>query len=284
MSLCQGDGRDEQRTIGVGAGFPVGGEVAEDAEDGFGEFGARGEQADVGVEARGDRVVVAGAEMRVAANDAVGVAANDERELAVGLVAEDAVEDLHAGVFELARPADVGGLVEARHELDDDGDVLALRGLFECAEDGRVGAGAVEGLLDGDDVLVGGGGGDEVFDGAVAVEGMVQQDVFLAELGEDVGGRLGGLVEVEAAAVELGELERGQLDGAVEGHEAREVDGRGGAEDLPGFELEVGAQAFGDLFGGEGVDLHADGVALAAIVQLLGDASRAGSALSSSCM
>ena len=47
--------------------------------------------------------------------------------------------------------------------------------------------------------------------------------------------------------------------------------GRGGAEDLPGFELEVGAQAFGDLFGGEGVDLHADGVAFAAIVELFGD-------------
>ena len=128
-------------------------------------------------------------------------------------------------------------------------------------------------------LVVGGRGGDEVFDRAVAVEGMVQEDVFLADSSEDVGGRLGGLVEVEAAAVELGELERGQLDGAVEAHEAREVDGRGGAKDLPGLELEVYAQAFGDLFGGEGVDLHADGVALAAIVQLLGDAFRAGSAL-----
>ena len=58
-----------------------------------------------------------------------------------------------------------------------------------------------------------------------------------------------------------------------------EVHGRGGAKDLPGFELEVGAQAFGDLFGGEGVDLHADGVAFAAVVQLLGDAFEQGARL-----
>ena len=54
---------------------------------------------------------------------------------------------------------------------------------------------------------------------------------------------------MQAAAVELGELELGELDVAVEGHEAGEIDGSGGAEDLPGIELEVDAEAFGDLFG-----------------------------------
>ena len=153
--LRERDRRDQQGLVGVGLGFPVGGEIAEDALHGFGDLRARGEQADVGVEARGDGVVVAGAEMGVAADDAVGVAADQQRELAVGLEAEDAVEDLHAGVFELAGPADVGGLVEAGHQLDDDGDFLGLRGVGEGAEHGRVFAGAVEGLLHGDDGGVG---------------------------------------------------------------------------------------------------------------------------------
>jgi hypothetical protein len=156
---------------------------------------------------------------------------------------------------------------------------LVCGGSLESSKDSGVGAGAVEGLLDGDNVVVSCGGGDEVFDGAVAVEGVMQEDVFFAQRGEDVGGRLGGLVELEAAAVELRELERGNLGGAVEAHEAREVDGRRGAEDLPGLELEVDAEAFGDFFGGEGVDLHADGVAFAAVVQLLGDGLEQGARL-----
>ena len=188
-------------------------------------LGARGEQADVGVEAGGDGVVVAGAEMGVAADDAVGVAADEQRELAVGLEAEDAVVDADAGVLELARPADVGVLVEAGHELDDDGDVLALAGLGEGAEDGGVLAGAVERLLHGDDGGIEGGGLDELFDGGVGVEGVVEHEVLLAQLVEEVGA-VGA--ELVLAGLELGVLEVGTLDLGGEGHEAGEVDGAAG--------------------------------------------------------
>ena len=45
-------------------------------------------------------VVVAGAQVAVAADHAVFVAADQQGQLAVGLEADDAVEDLYAGVFE----------------------------------------------------------------------------------------------------------------------------------------------------------------------------------------
>ena len=112
-----GERRDQQRAVVVDLG--VGGEVVEDHVHALGDLRIAGEQAEVGVEARGDGVVVAGAEMAVAAGDAVFVAAHEQGQLAVGLEADDAVEDLHAGVFHAARPADVGGFVEAGHELDD---------------------------------------------------------------------------------------------------------------------------------------------------------------------
>ena len=97
------------------------GEVVEDHVHALGDLRIAGEQAQVGVEARGDGVVVAGAEVAVAAGDAVLVAADEQGEFAMGLEADDAMKDLDAGVFHGARPANVGGLVEAGHQLDDEG-------------------------------------------------------------------------------------------------------------------------------------------------------------------
>ena len=58
-------------------------------------------------------------------------------------------------LLERARPGDVAGLVEAGLELDERGDLLAVLGrAAEGADDGRVAAGAVEGLLDGEDVRI----------------------------------------------------------------------------------------------------------------------------------
>ena len=58
----------------------------------------------------------------------------------------------------------------------------------ERREDGRVLAGAVEGLLHGDDGGVFGALLDEVDHGIVGVVGVVEQDVVVAQLVEDVGG------------------------------------------------------------------------------------------------
>ena len=64
------------------------------------------------------------------------------------------------------------------------------------------------------------------------------------------------------------ELEVGALHVVVEEHEAREVDGPVAAEDLVLIELEVDAEPLDDLGIGAGFDLQADGVALAAVVEL----------------
>ena len=117
-----------------------------------------GEQPEVFVEASGLGVVVAGADVRVAAQDAVLVLAHDHAELAVRLEPDDAVHDVAAGLLELARPPDVGLLVEAGLDLDEHQHLLAgLGSVDQCVHDRRVTAGAVERLLDGQDVRVVGG-------------------------------------------------------------------------------------------------------------------------------
>ena len=87
-------GGDDQ-LVPVVAALRVAGQQVEEVAGVLAELGAAGEEAEVGVEPRGGRVVVAGAEVDVAA-DAVVLAADDQGGLAVGLEADDAVDDVDA--------------------------------------------------------------------------------------------------------------------------------------------------------------------------------------------
>ena len=84
-----------------------------------------GEQAQVVVEARRLRVVVAGADVGVA-HQAAALATHHQGDLGVGLEPGHPVDHVDPGLFEQAGPGDVGLLVEAGLQLDQDGHLLAL--------------------------------------------------------------------------------------------------------------------------------------------------------------
>ena len=116
-----------------------------------------GEQPVVGVQPRGLRVVVAGADVAVAAQP-VGLLAHHERQLAVRLEADDAVDHVHAGLLELAGPGDVVLLVEPRLDLDQRQHLLAgLGGVDQGVDDRGVARRPVQRLLDGQHLRVGRG-------------------------------------------------------------------------------------------------------------------------------
>ena len=96
------------------------------------ELGAAREEAQIGVEQRRLLVVVAGAEVHVAAQ-AVLVFAHDQQRLRVHLLIGEAVDDVRAGALEPLRPFDVVLFVEARLELDDDRDLLLVLGRGRAA-------------------------------------------------------------------------------------------------------------------------------------------------------
>ncbi len=72
------------------------------------------------------------------------------------------------------------------------------------------------------------------------------------------------------------ELEVRAADVVVEEHQAGEVDRAVAAKDLVLVQLEVDAQALDDLRMGAGFDLQADGIALAAVVELDADGFQQG--------
>ena len=112
--------------------------------------GSAAEEPEVGVEARGARVVVAGADVHVPAHG-VALAPHHQHHLGVGLEPGHAVAHVHADVFQPLRPADVVLLVEPGLQLDQHRHLLAaLGGLGQQPGDAGVAAGPVERELDGD--------------------------------------------------------------------------------------------------------------------------------------
>ena len=105
---------------------------------------------------------------------------------------DEPVDDVHARLLQLARPPDVGLLVEPRLDLHQRHDLLARRGrVDQRVDDGGVARGAVERLLDREHVRVGGGLLDEPLHArGERVVGVVDEHVALAQRGEDARGGL----------------------------------------------------------------------------------------------
>src|SRR5439155_21666870 len=104
------------------------------------------ETSEIHVAARGSRVVVARTDVNVAAKDRP-LATYHEGRLAVRLEPHEPVHHVCSGLLQLPGPDDVGLLVEARLDLDQDHDLLAaLGGANERLNDRGVARRAVQRL------------------------------------------------------------------------------------------------------------------------------------------
>src|SRR5690348_5058118 len=93
--------------------FGIRGHKTEHIMESAGNFRIRSQQTEIGVDPRRGCVVIPRSQMRVAPRYTVRVAPYKERELAVGLQSHKPVKYLDSGIFQLARPTDVGGFIEA---------------------------------------------------------------------------------------------------------------------------------------------------------------------------
>ncbi len=94
------------------------------------------EKTQIGIEARGGGVVIAGAQMKIAA-DAVLFPAHDERDLAVHLEADQPIDDMDALALQRTGPFDVALFVETRFQFHQHGNLLAVFDGFEKRLDNR---------------------------------------------------------------------------------------------------------------------------------------------------
>jgi hypothetical protein len=183
----------------------------------------------------------------------------------VGLVADDAINDVGADLLELGCPADVGFFVETGHELDDDGDFLAvLGGADQRFHEDRVGAGAVHRHLDGDHGGVGGRLAQEFDDRGERLVGVVEQDVGLAD----------GVENIDAFADDLGqarhegaEFHVRAIDPVRHLHQANQVHRAIDAVKVGGLEFKLGEQEFGHRLRAVVGDFETHGVAEVALRQ-----------------
>src|SRR5262245_33417713 len=121
--FAQIDRRHEQLAVAL---LPrISGQVVEQLRDVFAEIFVGSEESEVGINARGDGVVVAGAEVHVAAQ-LVLLLAHDESDLGVSLQSDQSVYDVDAGFLKSLRPLDVRLFVEAGLEFDQHRDLFAV--------------------------------------------------------------------------------------------------------------------------------------------------------------
>ncbi len=247
------------------AAAPQTGELEEDVVHILADFLPAGEQPIVGVEAGGAGVVVAGAQMHIVAQFSA-FAADHQQHLGVGLVPHDPIDHVGAGLLEPVGQGDIRLLVKPRPQFDHHGHLLAgAGGVDQGIHHGGVRSGAVEGLLDGQHLWIGGGLAQEVDHRYEGLEGVVQQQVAFGDGLEDVS-RPGQ--PRRQARREGGELEVGAVDEVGEGHEAVEIHRPVVHEEVVELEFELRQQEVCDLGGAVVGHLQADLVTVTARRQL----------------
>src|SRR5262245_27181839 len=185
--FAQVDRSDQQLAVLLLARVP--GQVVEQLRNVFAEILVGGEEPDVGVDARRDRVVVARAQVDVAAQ-LVLLLAHDEGDLGVGLQPDQTVDDVDAGFFKSLRPLDVRLFVEARLEFDQHRHLFAvLGGLDQRFDYRRILAHAVERLFDRQHVRVASGLAQEFDHRREGLVGVMEHDVLMTYGVEDVFAR-----------------------------------------------------------------------------------------------
>ena len=129
-------------------------ELVEQTGQVFTHLRVSGEQTKVFIQAAGLGVVVSRADVAVVLELALFLTDN-KCQLAVGLEPNQAIHNVNASFFKLARPADVGLLVKACLDLNQGKNLLAcFCSIDEGLNNGTVTTGAVQSLLDGQHVGV----------------------------------------------------------------------------------------------------------------------------------
>ena len=162
-------------------GLRVAGHVVEHAGNVARDHRIGGEERKIGVNTRRHRMIVAGADVNVRRKRRA-LAANHQRKLGVGLQLKEAVHHLHAGAFEIARPADVGLFVETRFQFDHGRDRFAgFSGFGKRPYDRQISRGAIQRLLDGDDIRIAGRLMQEVDHDVEQLVGVMNDEVLLPD-------------------------------------------------------------------------------------------------------
>ena len=168
-----------------GFGQAESGKLLEYFIDVVADFLIAGQQAEIRIEAGSSWMVVTGSEVDITPQDTAATlvfSADDHQHLGVRLVTNHAVNHMRANLLQLGRPADIGLLVKAGHQFDDDRHLLAVlcRTQQGLHQDG-IGAGAVNGHFDRDYLRVRCSLIQQFDDRDETLVRMVQQDVSGAD-------------------------------------------------------------------------------------------------------
>ena len=145
-----------------------------------------GEEAQIGIDGGRDRMVISGAVMGIG-HKPLAFAAHHDRDLGMGFPVQKPIDHMGTRPFQPPRLTDVGGFVEPGLEFHQCRDRFAvLRRFAERRHDRRLTRGAVERLLDRDNVRIARGLRQEPHHHVKGLVGVVQKHVFLLDRSKHV--------------------------------------------------------------------------------------------------
>ncbi len=173
-------------------------------------------------------MIIAGADVDIGV-ERPALAPHHHRQLGVGLQLDEAVDHLHAGALEVARPADVGLLVEPRLQFDQRRDRLAGLGrLDELLDDRRFRRGAVQRLLDRHDIRIARGLLQELHHHVERFVRMMDDQVLLPDRREAIAAEFAdalGKARIVGHELQVRPVERHELRQFVERQHAIDQEG-----------------------------------------------------------
>ena len=182
--LLQRDRRDRHLLQAVRLG--VAGDEIEYARHIPADRRVGGKERNVGIDFRRHRMIVAGAEMTVVYQRSA-FAAHHHRQLGVSLELDETKDHLGAGALQVAGPANIGFLIEARLQLDEGGHRLSgLRRFDKGLDDRAVGGGAIEHVLDRHDAGIARGLIEKLDDDVESFVRVVDDEILLPDGGETI--------------------------------------------------------------------------------------------------
>ena len=176
-----------------------------------------GEERQVGINPRRLRMIIAGADMAVG-GDLGSFSPDHQTDLGVRLQLDEAVDDMHTGLFHVTGEVDVGGFIEAGFELDDRRHRLAGVRCFLQRLDDRafLAQRPVKRPLDRHDVGIGHRLPQVLQDGVERLVGMMDDEVLGANGCEHVAAEFANSLrkaDVERLEQEVGAISDDQLFG-----------------------------------------------------------------------
>ncbi len=177
----------------------------------------------------------------------------------------EAIRNLHARIFQAARPVNVRHFIEARLEFDDDSDFFFSSGIEQRFRDRRIRIRAIQRLLHRQNARIAAGRIEKIHDGVVRLVRMMDENILVTQSFKH---RIGVVADTNLFRRERRIFQIGPRRFFVQMKQPLDIDGAAHAKHQRFVELKFGDEARDDFRMRAFFDFQADRAAFSSLCDL----------------